>query len=236
MKSKPPLLILILLLILIRSSVFADSAWPIRLACDQAIRQGFPVDLNTGQSPVFIRGDDLEFQIGVLQNGNVVTNWTNVASITLEVYATQNDTNAPMIATNISTTNAVPIFNPNLTQANWTNGVDTMSTNQHADIFIPSASSSINLNGQASQSYWLRIFLSTTNTPVRTYTVLEGTITVIDGPIANETVPVPANFRVWDVNGNWTPQIYDPVSGHYYNLEIDTVAGIRTLSVGDIAY
>ena len=32
------------------------------------------------------------------------------------------------------------------------------------------------------------------------------------------------------------PALYDPVSGHYYALEIDTVDGARTLSLGDAPY
>jgi hypothetical protein len=179
----------------------AATVWPIRLACDEAIRAGIPVDLNTGGSPLFTRGDDLEFQLGFFQNGVLITNWANVNMVTLSIYQLQNDTNPPLLATNLYVTNTS--FNTNLTQTDWTNGLNQIaSTNQHADIFIPGALSAITLNGQASQGYWLRVEIQTTNAVAKIYTALLGPITVQDGPIGQQAAQGISDLVTVDGFGN----------------------------------
>ena len=124
-------------------------------------------------------------------------------------------------------------MNLSLTQSQWSNNISPF---YHAAFVFPNSQTAVNLNGQATVNYWLRIFAQTTDSPAKIITLLDGPITVKDGPISAVSAPQPAYFRMFTVAGNVVPQLYDPVSGHYYNLEIDTVGGMRTLSLGDTAY
>ncbi len=124
-------------------------------------------------------------------------------------------------------------MNLGLTQLQWSNNTSPF---YHAAFVFPNSQTAVALNGQASVNYWLRILAQTTDTPAKIVTLLDGPITVRDGPISTASPPTPAWFRFYTVAGNTVPQLYDPVGGHYYNLEIDTVAGVRTLSLGDTAY
>jgi hypothetical protein len=201
---------------------------PIRLFCDLAARNNV-IDLNTSQGAMFYRGDDMEIDIGIGQNGALLTSLGNVASVTCQVFQSETDTNAPMMSGTVPAAN----MNLGLTQSQWSNNASPF---YHAAFIFPNSQTAVSLNGQATVNYWMRITALTTDTPAKTITLLDGPITVKDGPISAASAPVPAWFRFYTVAGNVVPQLYDPVSGHYYNLEIDVVAGARTLSLGDTAY
>jgi len=201
---------------------------PIRLFCDLAARSNL-IDLNTSQAPGFYRGDDIEIDIGIGQNGALLTSLGNVASVSCQLFQSQTDTSAPMLSGTVLAAN----MNLGLTQAEWTNNTTPFC---HAAFLFPNSQTAVSLNGQPSVNYWLRILAQTTDVPAKVITLLDGPITVKDGPISALSAPPPGWFRTFTVNGNVVPQLYDPVSGHYYNLEIDTVAGARTLSLGDTAY
>jgi hypothetical protein len=220
---------------------------PIRLFCDLATPNNV-IDLNvgSGSGAFFYRGDDIQIDIGLGNNGALLTGLGSsgaggIASVTLQLFEDENDTNAPMMAATVLAAS----MNLNLTAAQWANNTNTGSpiadpilptAYQHASFIIPNSQTAISLNGQTAQNYWLRITVLTTDTPAKTITFLDGPITVKDGPISTTSPPVPAWFRFYTVDGNIVPQLYDPVSGHYYNLEIDTVGGVRILSLGDTAY
>ena len=65
---------------------------PIRLFCDLASPASLN-DLNrNSQPPSFYRGDDIEIDIGLGENGNLLTSLANVASVTCQLFAAENDT------------------------------------------------------------------------------------------------------------------------------------------------
>jgi hypothetical protein len=204
------------------------SPLPIRLFCDLAARNNV-IDLNTSQGAMFYRGDDVEIDIGLGQNGALLTSLGNVDSVTCQIFQSETDTNPPMMSGTVLAAN----MNLGLTQTEWSNNTSPF---YHAAFDFPNSQTAVSLNGQATVNYWLRILAQTTDTPAKIITLLDGPITVKDGPISTASPPVPAWFRFYTVAGNVVPQLYDPASGHYYNLEIDTVGGVRTLSVGDTAY
>jgi hypothetical protein len=204
------------------------SPLPIRLFCDLAAR-GNVIDLNTSQGAMFYRGDDIEIDIGIGQSGALLTSLGNLASATCQIFQSETDTNPPMMSGAV----AAASMNLGLTQSQWSNNT---SPYYHAAFIFPNSQTAIALNGQAAVNYWLRILAQTTDAPAKIITLLDGPITVKDGPISTASPPVPAWFRFYNVAGNVVPQLYDPVSGHYYNLEIDTVAGVRALSLGDTGY
>lgn len=205
------------------------SPLPIRLFCDLAARNNV-IDLNTSQGAMFYRGDDIEFDIGIGQSVALLTSLGNLASVTCQVFQSETDSSAPMMSSTVPAAS----MNLGLTQAQWSNNT---SPYYHAAFVFPNSQTAVNLNGQAAVNYWLRILAQTTDTPAKIITLLDGLITVKDGPVSTMSAPTAAWLRFSTVAGNIVPQLYDPVSGHYYNLEIVTEAGgIRTLSLGDTAY
>jgi hypothetical protein len=206
---------------------------PIRLFCDIAAPSAL-ADLNRGsQPPSFYRGDDIEIDIGVGQNGALLTSLANVASVTCLLFAAENDTNGPMM------TSGVPAsaMNLALTQANWTAGGGA-SGNCHAAFLFPNSQTAISLNGSASVNYWLRVTAQTTETPAKQITLLNGPITVRDGPVSTAAAPPAsaATFRYYSVAGQYVPQLLDAATGQWHTLAIYNDGGILTLQLSDQGY
>lgn len=203
------------------------SPFPIRLFCDLAS----PAQLNdlnrNSQPPQFYRGDDVEMDIGIGQNGALLTSLGNVASVTAQLFASQTDTNAPMM----SCTVPAAAMTLGLTQANWTAG-----NGCHAAFKFPNAQTAVPLGGQASVNYWLRITVLTSDNPAVNLTVADGPITVKDGPASSLSAPVAGGFRSFTVNGQIVLQLYDAVAGGYRTLSILNDSGVPTPVLSDQVY
>jgi hypothetical protein len=200
---------------------------PIRLFCDLA-SPGSLNDLNrNSQPPSFYRGDDIEIDIGLGENGNLLTSLGNVASVTCQVFAAENDANAPMMS--CTTT----IINTGLTQVEWTNNTTPY---YHAAFIFPNSQTAISLGGAASVNYWLRITAQTTDSPAKNITLLDGLITVQDGPISSASVPPLAQFRSYTVAGQIVLQLLDTTTGLYHTLAIYNNGGVLTLQLSDQGY
>jgi len=207
----------------------------IRLFCDLA-SPGMVVDLNRGSAAAsFYRGDDIEFDIGIGENGALFTGLNGsgaggIASVSLQIFQSENDTNAPMISSTVLSAN----MNLGLTQAQWTN--DTAPF-YHAAFVIPGSLTAIGLNGASSVNYWLRITAATSDATPKTITILDGPITVRDGPISTASVPPLAAFRLYTVNGQAVPQLLDTSTGLYHTLAIlNEGGGELTLQISDQGY
>jgi hypothetical protein len=207
---------------------------PIRLFCDLA-SPSTQQDLNRGsQPPVFYRGDDIEIDIGIGQNGNLLTPLAGggaggIASVTAQLFQAENDTNDPMMAGTVLAAN----MNLTLTQANWNAGG---SANSHASFIFPNSQTAVSLNGLASVNYWLRITAQTTDTTPKSITLLDGFITVRDGPISTLSVPPLAQFRTYSVDGQIVAQLLDTTTGLYHTLAIYNDGGVLSLQLSDQGY
>jgi hypothetical protein len=200
---------------------------PIRLFCDLAA-PGNLNDLNrNNQPPFFYRGDDIEIDIGLGENGALLTSLSNVASVTGQLFAAENDASAPMMSCTTST------LNTGLTQTQWTNNTTPF---YHAAFLFPNSQTAISLNGQASVNYWLRITAQTTDSTPKTITLLNGPITVKDGPISSASSPPLAAFRFYAVAGQIVPQLLDTSTGLYHTLAILNDSGVLTLQLSDQGY
>ncbi|HEX3717846.1 MAG TPA: hypothetical protein VH595_07745 [Verrucomicrobiae bacterium] len=207
---------------------------PIRLFCDLATPTT-RIDVNRNAAPAFYRGDDIQIDIGIGQNGSLLaptiasSGAGGIASVTCQIFAAENDANAPMM----SCTVAAGAMNLALTQANWNAGG---SANSHAQFVFPNSQTAISLNGAASVNYWLRITAQTTDTTARTITLLDGPITVKDGPISTASAPPLAQFRFYMVAGQTVPQLLDTTTGLYHTLGIMNDEGVLTLQLSDAGY
>jgi hypothetical protein len=207
---------------------------PIRLFCDMAA-PGSLFDLTRSQPPSFYRGDDIEIDIGIGQNGALLSPTLassgagGIASVTCQVFEAENDTGAPMMSCTVLAAN----MNLALTQSNWNAGG---SANSHAQIIFPNSQTAISLGGAASVNYWVRITAQTTDSPAKTITLLDGPITVKDGPISTLSAPPLAGARFYTVGGQVVFQILDTGTGLYHTLTCYNDDGVETLQVSDQGY
>jgi hypothetical protein len=208
---------------------------PIRLLCDIAA-PGSLNDLNRGsQPPSFYRGDDIEIDIGLGENGNLLTGLAasgagGIASVTAQLFQSENDTNSPMMSCTVLAAN----MNLGLTQAEWTNDTTPF---YHAAFLFPNSQTAVGLGGLASVNYWFRITAQTTDTPPKMITLLDGPVTVRDGPISTASPPPLAAFRLYMVAGQIVPQLLDPATGLYHTLAIlNEGGGELTLQLSDQGY
>ncbi len=201
---------------------------PIRLFCDLAAPANL-LDLNRGQPPSFYRGDDVEIDIGLGESGNLLTSLSNVASVTAQVFASANDTTGPMMSSTVAAAN----MNLGLTQTEWSNDSAPF---YHAAFLFPNSQTAISLGGQASVNYWLHITAQTTDTVPKIITLLDGPITVRDGPIIAASPPPAAALRFYTVSGQIVPQLLDSTSGLYHTLAIYNDGGVLTLQLSDQGY
>jgi hypothetical protein len=208
--------------------------YPIRLFCDQVSPSNLQ-DLNRGsQPPSFYRGDDIEIDIGIGQNGSLLTPLAasgagGIASVTAQLFQSENDTNNPMMACTVLAAN----MNLALTQVNWNAGG---SANSHASFIFPNSQTAVNLSGLAAVNYWLRITAQTTDSTPKTITLIDGPITVRDGPITSLSVPTGAAFRMFTVAGQNVPQLLDASTGLYHTLSVYNDSGVLTLQLSDQGY
>jgi hypothetical protein len=206
---------------------------PIRLFCDLAAPANL-LDLNRSQPPSFYRGDDIAIDIGIGESGNLLTALASsgaggMASVTAQIFASENDINLPMMNCTVPAAG----MNLGLTQAEWSN--DT-TPYYHAAFLFPNSQTAINLGGAASVNYWLRITAQTTDTPPKNITLLDGPITVRDGPVPTASAPPLAAFRFYTVAGQIVPQVLDTSTGLYHTLAIFNDGGVLTLQLSDTGY
>jgi len=199
---------------------------PIRLFCDLAARNQAVTDLSTGQPAFFYRGDDVEMDIGIGQAGALLApNLSNITSVTCQVFASENDTNPPMMSCTVPAAN----MNLALTAAQWA----AASAAPHAAFIFPNAQTYIPLNGAASQNYWLRVTLLTADATPKLITLLDGPITVLDGPVSAASPPGLSNVRFFTVAGKQVLQILNDTDGFWYSIGLENDNGVPSLYVSD---
>jgi hypothetical protein len=212
---------------------------PIRLACDIANPFEALIDLSNETAPFFVRGDDIQFDIGIFENGSLMNGLLAsgpgaIASVTLQLFLVQNDANPAQMAQSTSA------INIGLTTSQWNQGSQASSggsSNAHCSFVFPNAQTVINLNGGTSLGLWLRIYATTADTPSKRITIAEGNMTVKDGPINLGSVISPTvGWRLSTVNGVVVPQWYDPVGALWHTVQILNTMGTFTLQVSDQGY
>jgi len=197
------------------------------LFCDLAARNQPVIDLNTGQGALFYRGDDVEIDVGIGENGALLPpTLSNITSATCQVFHGQNDTNGPLM----SCTVAAAAMNLTLTAAQWSGATAA----PHAAFIFPNAQTCIPLNGAASQNYWLRITLATADATAKVITLLDGPVTVLDGPVSQAPASSIGNVRFANVGGVPVLQIRNDSDGLFYTVGVENgVGGVAALYLSD---
>jgi hypothetical protein len=203
------------------------SPLPIRLFCDLAARNNV-IDLNTSQGAMFYRGDDIEIDIGIGQNGALLTSLGNIASVTCQVFQSETDTSPPMMSGTVPAAG----MNLGLTQSQWS---DNTSPFYHAAFVFPNSQTAVSLNGQATVNYWLRLLAQTADTPAKIITLLDGPITVKDGPIGTLSAPPGQGFKIVTVGGRNFIAIQCS-DGACRILQGDVIGGVCSPSFSDATY
>jgi len=189
------------------------------------------IDLNSGGPPVFYRGDDVEIDIGIGEDGVLLApTLSNIVSVTCQVFAKQNDSNGPMM----SCTVPAAAMNLTLTAGQWTGNSTPF---YHAAFVFPNAQTGIPLNGAAAQNYWLRITLTTADATAKVITLLDGPITVLDGPVSAAAPGLGKVRFTTDANGNWVLQVRNDSDGKFYTVGVENGAGaVPSLYLSDVGY
>ena len=117
-----------------------------------------------------------------------------------------------------------------LTQGEWSNDTTPF---YHAAFLFPNSQTSISLNNQASQNYWLRITAQTSDAAPKKITLLNGPVTVRDGPVSIEAATAGGQFRLYSVSGAVVPQLLDTTTGLWHTLQIYNDNGVLTLQLSD---
>ncbi len=200
----------------------AAAQLPLRIAADSAIRKSAYIpDLNNNSASLsFVRGDDVLIEVGLFQNGRFVTNLSTYTNLVCQIFSSQNATNGPLMAQAV--TNGATAWNSQCTYNGWISN-SLPDTNWHAQFYFPGPQTAVPLNGQASQTFWMRIAGAATNN--RTITFMEGPVTVYDGPISPDYIApaFPSSLPV-DQFGN----LYPPLTNFFVensNLLNQAVSG-----------
>lgn len=213
-------------------------------------------DKLTGAPPVIPSGADLQVELLITKDGTALFDFTNCASITIELSARTSPLNASVI---FSKTVAVDDIVAAASLVNFNAG-----TAEAIKAIIPNAYTQLGLN-KSSTNYTLVIFATSTDVPARQQPLLVQDLTVVDAglPIGNPSLPltfkagsklsfVCADGQTRDVqfalmgNGRWSLNVsqngYNGAGqaiyslfcsdGNFRDLQLLQVQGVWTLDVG----
>jgi len=168
---------------------------PIRIKADVASYEP-PVDERTGKTPQLRRGNDVQFEIGVFDNG-VLQDIANIASITLTVkdLAAVDDTSAPDAgapapesAALMTQTLDAAAMDAALTGAAWEDG-----SGAHARIGFSASETNI-----ARGEKWFAVWVTTTGSPARVVTLSAGRLFVLEDGVGLADSPPDTSAQYFD--------------------------------------
>jgi hypothetical protein len=209
----------------------------IRCKIDAAQRTNFKfIDSKTTSTPEFWRGNDLQFEIGIAWNGSLITDISNIASLTLQVKASAAATEVLMT----KTLSAGDLDNT-VTEANWTD-----DTKQHALVTFTGTESNI-----VAGTYHLVVSVVTNDSPGRDITLGATTLTVTEDGAGSSGTPqvtdglaythdeADARFvqkhedQAWMrfANGRW--YIYETTTALWYPLVCTIKDGVAMFTPGE---
>ncbi len=175
-------------------------------------------DKLTGLPLRFWQSSDLQFEVGLFNNGTIVDSIANIAKITLELKAPENLLGLALYSGDVL---VGAMATPSL--VNWNAGTD-----QHAVFAVTKAQSNIELVGQKERPLMLFVWLTdTTGTPKR-IPLCQTLIYLTDsgfGDIGSITIQPPGAQMV-----GGRLQILNPDDGTYTTWVTKVLGGVKTLA------
>lgn len=215
----------------------------IRLAADQATQTTDKmVDVYTGSTPELWVGNDVQFEIAIYHDGAVVTDISNIASLTLEVKTATDRDGDPVMTKTLTSGD----LNGALTQETWDD-----KTAEHALVAFTAAETNLSVGADNEESYWLVISVITNDVPGRNITLQATILKVVEDGTGSAGQPQNnANiyytkdesdarfvqkhedqaFQQW-ANGTWYH--YIPDTGLWYPEVALIKDGVPQLTLGD---
>jgi len=154
----------------------------IRIAADAALLDA-PQDTLTGLTPAFFRGNDLKIEFALFNKG-ILQDVTNIASVTLEIKASDEVFTPPDAGTPPLMTKTVAAVNLNtsLNITNWNAGTD-----QHGTLSFSATEANI-----AAGPQWMSLWALTTDSPGKVITIAAGPLRILeDGSSGSVQTPPP---------------------------------------------
>jgi hypothetical protein len=198
------------------------------------------LDAITGDVARAWRGKDVQFELALYLGTTLVTDVSNLASITLSIVRSDR-TGAPLA----SVTVAQAAINQALVEANWTDG-----TQQHAILALTADEMNLSVDaGSTDKAYWLVLSALTTDVSAKEITLGAGIFYIeIDGDdpgaVAGNPLyltkaesealfakqnPAYGSYRVKD---GQHVQLYNPDTGKYHTLTLTGPENALLLAAG----
>lgn len=217
----------------------------IRLLADQSTRSSDQMlDILTGATPELWRGNDVQFEVALAVGGTLLTDISNIASLTLEVKSSSNRSGDPLMTKTLDAAE----LTPGLSQEDW-DGLDAV--NAHAVVTFTGAETNIDTGADNTESTWLVIGVVTNDTPGRHITMQATTLAIVEDGTGTAGSP-PSNadnyYTKGDADARYAPKHEDQAwaqwaNGRWYHYISDTglwypeVAliqdGVPILTLGD---
>lgn len=155
----------------------------IRLACD-ARSTGQVKDVFTQASPDGWNSNDTQIEIALFDADALVTDIANIQSLTLAI----NELSDRKTAVITPITVAAADLDATVTVETWEDG-----TKQHALIPLTNEEFNFDLGGETSKSFWLAVYVTTKDTPARTYTVGTSILRILEDGTPPTGAPTPGD-------------------------------------------
>jgi len=215
----------------------------IRLIADQATKTDDKmVDVYTDSTPELWVGNDVQFEVGIYHNNSLVTDISNIASLTLEVKNTSDRDGDPVMTATVSSGD----LDGAVTQDTWDD-----KTAQHALVTFTGSETNLTVGSDNQAEYWLVISVITNDTPGRNITLQATTIKVVEDGTGSAGQPQnnaniyytkdesDARFaqlhadQAWMQFENGVWYIYEATTDKWYPLKCTIVDTVPTLTLGD---
>ncbi|MDR0727675.1 MAG: hypothetical protein LBF26_02160 [Puniceicoccales bacterium] len=205
----------------------------IRIACDISNFDA-PRDIHTGRTPIFWKGNDLQFQLAVFDRG-MLQPLDNIGLIVLDIKPMGPEDTAPDVSVlPLMRGEAVAAtFDGTVTEETWENG-----TKQQAVITFTADESSV-----VARDAWLVIWAETVDDPVKIITICAGRISIRESSGGIDLTPPEPEDRFYNrdqcdalfARRNQNLQDLSNVAAARDNLQLGTAALYDALNEGDMA-
>jgi hypothetical protein len=207
----------------------------IRLAADAGKKTSEKIkDVFTGGTPELWRGNDVRFEIGLFLDSTILSDISNIATLTLEVKDAADKTGAPLMTKTLTSGDLTACLD-----ADW-----TAKTGQHGVIEFTGTESNIPV-----ASYWLVISATTTDSPGKSITIGATDFSIVEDGAGSAGSPATYENNVytkgesdgrfvqkhadqaWFQDHNGTLRIYEASTDKWYGVVVTISGGVPTITL-----